>query len=274
MYDRFRWTAASARRNRLTREYEPLQPFFLLELAKKAGCKTFLDVGANIGAYSLFATLAPTVQKIVAFEADPETSRELRANVALNELDNVIEIQAKAVSSAPGRLSFGIAGKFSGASGVIDTSIHSRSTFSKEVTVEAITLDELFPEPAASPLCIKIDVEGHESAVIDGARAMLTANKAVIQVEGYEEAGGSNSRKLEELGYFRLTAIGPDHYFSNLELLRDPASVIAVYERALQQMIAFNNSNKPVVLELGDFAVQLSGGSAAIARNLKRRIRS
>src|SRR5687768_14085806 len=115
MYDRFRWTDVSARRNRLTMEYEPVQPFFLVALAENAGCGTFIDVGANIGAYTLFATLVPTIQRIVAFEAIPETARELRANLALNGLQPRVEVDERAVSSAPGTVSFGVVSKFSGA---------------------------------------------------------------------------------------------------------------------------------------------------------------
>ncbi len=272
MYDRFRWTDVSARRNRLTMEYEPVQPFFLVALAENAGCGTFIDVGANIGAYTLFATLVPTIQRIVAFEAIPETARELRANLALNGLQPRVEVDERAVSSAPGTVSFGVVSKFSGANSVVDTSIHDRSTFHKQVTVEAVALDEVFPAAGQHPLCLKIDVEGHEGQVVDGARSLLQANEAVIQLEGYEETGTENSGKLEKLGYSRLTALGPDHYYSNMERFRDPAAVIDVFERAIAQMIAYNHRNKAVLLKRGDFALQLTGRSADMARAVAKRL--
>jgi FkbM family methyltransferase len=270
MYDLFQWTRASARRNRLTMEYEPLQPFFLLALAQRAGCATFLDVGANIGAYSLFATRLSDVKRIIAFEPDPRTLAELKSNIALNDFDERIEVQAKAVSSKQGNLTFGVVGKLSGANSVIDTSIHDRADFNSEVTVETITLDQLFAQPSAHPLCIKVDVEGHEGEVVEGARTMLKTNRAVIQIEGYEQ--DRSRQRLEKLGYIKLTHIGPDHYYSNLPTLNDPALVVEVYERASSDMIAFYHRNKPVRLELGEIAVQLTGKSAAAARNLKRRI--
>lgn len=268
MYDRFRWTNLSARRNALTLEYEPLQPFFILALAEKAGCGLFLDVGANIGAYALFATLIPTVERVVAFEANPETIDELKANIALNGL--AIEVQGKAVSSAPGTVSFGVVSKFSGANSVVDTSIHGQTAFHKEVTVEAITLDQMFPEPIGRPVALKIDVEGHEAQVLEGARAMLAANRAVIQMEGYDDS--ASERILRELGYFRLTRIGPDHYFSNIETLRDPAEVVGVYERAAEEMIAYNHRNKAVTIRRGDVGLQLTGKSGDFARDLAKRL--
>jgi len=272
MYDQFRWTNVSARRNRLTMEYEPLQPLVLFALAESAACGTFIDVGANIGAYSLFATLVPTVERVVAFEANPDTVNELQKNVLLNDLGRKVEVQAKAVSNAHGTVTFGVVSKFSGANSVVDTSIHDASTFHSQVEIEAITLDSMFSEALPHPLCIKIDVEGHESQVIDGARAMLNANKAVIQLEGYDSFGGSHIQTLEGLGYWKLTSVGPDQYFSNIDALADPAIMVGVYERAAAELVAYNHRNKAVMVKRGDFAVQLTGRTGDFARNLAKRV--
>jgi precorrin-6B methylase 2 len=58
------------------------QPYVLLALAEQAGCELFVDVGANIGAYSLFASLIPTVSRIVAYEANPHAADQLRVNAS------------------------------------------------------------------------------------------------------------------------------------------------------------------------------------------------
>ena len=272
MYDQFRWTNVSARRNRLTMEYEPLQPFFFVALAAEAGCGTMLDVGANVGAYSLFGSLIPGIERVVAFEPNPDAIREIQANIALNSLARVVEVQGKAVSSSPGTVSFGVISKYSGANSVVGTSIHEPSSFHKQVEVEAITLDQFMPSPDERPLSIKIDVEGHEAEVIRGARRLLAGNQTVIQLEGYGQRDDTNVRSLEELGYFRLTGIGPDYYLSNIEAFRDPAAVVRVYERAAREMIDYNHRNKSVLLKRGDFGLELSGRSAGIARGLAKRL--
>lgn len=271
MYDRFRWTNVSARRNQLTMEYEPLQPFFLCALAERVGCSTFLDVGANVGVYSLFATLVPSIERVIAFEANCDTANELKSNIALNQLDARIEVQGKAVSNASGTVTFGVVSRYSGANSVVNTSIHDASTFHSRLEVESVTLDSIFPQPVPRPLCIKIDVEGHEGEVIDGGRVMLKANKAVIQLEGYETSGGPHVQKLNELGYSKLTAIGPDIYFSNIDTLAESKEVIGVYERATAELLAFNHRNKAVVVKRGDIALQLTGEAGDFARNLAKR---
>jgi len=272
MYDQFRWTNVSARRNRLTMEYEPIQPFLLIALAEAAAARTFLDVGANIGAYSLFATNISMIARIIAFEANPEAASELRANIVLNNLGDTIEVIEKAVSDTSAAVTFGIVSKFSGANSVVDTSIHSKTGFHVELKVEAVTLDELFSSAAEGPFCIKIDVEGHEPNVIRGARAFLSESKAVIQIEAYPGGKNETERQLEEFGFFHLTAIGPDHYYSNIESLGDAAAMLRIFERAVTDLIAYNHRNKAVLLKRGDFALHLTGQTAAVARRWAQRL--
>jgi FkbM family methyltransferase len=272
MYDRFRWTSVSARRNGVTTEYEPVQPYLLLSLAEIAGCGVFLDVGANIGAYSLFATLVPGIQRIVAFEANPKTARELNRNIVLNGLENRIELIEKAVSSSAGRVRFGLVSTYSGANSVIGTTIHDRSKFHEEFTVETVALDDLFPQPISTSICIKIDVEGHESEVIDGSRTLLRSNRGVVQIEAHKHAESSSGDKLRELGYVRLTRIGPDHYYSNIDEFKDRAKVLRGYEQAIDQMIANNHRNKTVVLRRGGIGLELSGKTAMVARSLAKHL--
>ena len=273
MYDRFKWTSASLRRNRLTQEYEPLQPFFFIALAERAACRTFIDVGANIGAYSLFATLAPSVRHVVAFEADPATFAELKRNVSLNSLDTSIKVHGSAVSDAAGELAFGSVGRLSGANSVVSTSIHESTNFRDRYMVEATTLDNVFATGADEPLAIKIDVEGHEPAVLKGGEALLRANRAIIQIECYERSGNESRRLLSKLGFEQLTAIGPDHYFTNIDELRDANALIPVYEQASRELIDYYHRDKPVTVEAGDLRIEVTGRSADFARNLKRRVR-
>ena len=270
MYDRFKWTSGSFRRNRLTQEYEPLQPFFFVALAERAGCQTFVDVGANIGAYSLFATLIPTVRGIFGFEADPATFEELKRNVRVNNLEQRIEIRSNAVSDAVGTLTFGSIGHLSGGNSVVSTSIHHASKFRNRYTVEATTLDQMFAGSVLGPIALKIDVEGHEPEVLDGGKSMLRANPAVIQIECYEGSGSETRNRLDNLGFGQITTIGPDQYFTNVDPLLDPGVVIATYERAVGDMIAYYHRDKPIVVERGDFKLEVVGKSADLARRLKQ----
>jgi FkbM family methyltransferase len=261
MYECFRWSGPSRHRNRMTAEYEPLQPYFLIELAAQAECRTFLDIGANIGVYSLFMSLVPSIQRIVAFEPSPAAAAELRANSSLNDV--AIELHQQAVSSRVGNASFAVISNLSGANSLNGTSIHDTAS-ARQIEVETISLDSL---SLSGPLCLKIDVEGHELEVARGAENLLRANKAVIQIESNcPEAG----RLIETLGYELLTRIGPDEYYSNIEGL----SVLSVYEAASARMIEYNHSVRRVTVGRGDFLLSIGGRTAQAARRVAKKLRA
>jgi FkbM family methyltransferase len=265
MYHRFRWTNVSVRRNAITAEYEPFQPYFLLAVAAKAECRTFVDVGANIGAYSVLASQLPSLRRIVAFEANRSAAKELQVNFSLNDID--ADVREAAVSDKAGKVEFGVVSKFAGNNAVLETSIHERSLFHETVTVDAVTLDDELSDPEG-PICLKVDVEGHEPAVLRGAREVLRRARCVIQIENYR---GEVAPVLEELGYSQITKIGPDYYFSNIASLIEPAVVISLYEAACRAQIEANHENKLVTLRRGDFGLQISGKSYDRAKRLAQK---
>lgn len=255
MYDRFQWSGVSNRRNMATAEYEPIQPYYLMALAEQAKARTFLDIGSNIGAYSVFASLIPSVERIIAFEANPHAAKEIMANAKLNGLE--IEVVKKALSSKDGMASFSLVSTYAGNNG-IDVNVLDPH---KRIIVETIPLDSMELD---GPLCLKIDVEGHELPVIQGALDTLRLNKCVVQMEGYDNKA---AKKLMSLGYSKLTRIGPDDYFTNMKL-----SAIEAYELAASRMIADNHRAKAVTMKRGDFALTITGRAAETARSVAKRI--
>lgn len=259
MFDLFRWSGASRRRNLALAEYEPIQPYFFIELAARARCVTFLDVGANIGAYSIFASRIPTVRRVIAFEANPRAAREVATNARLNNLE--IEVHQCAVSDRSGEVTFGLVSDFAGNNAIVSSALHK--SFRRTVTVKAVALDDM-PAPDG-PMCLKIDVEGHEAAVIDGARKLLTRRECVVQMEGYKDDAGE---RLKAMGYARLTQIGPDVYYSNISGL----SVVEIYEQAMQEIIDSRHRAQAVTVKRGDVSLSLDGRTAAYARMFVKKI--
>lgn len=259
MLDLFRWSGASNRRNIAMAEYEPIQPYFLIELAGQARCVTFIDIGANIGAYSIFASLIPTVRRIIAFEANAKAAREMAINARLNGLD--IEIHQNAVSDRAGDVEFGLVTDLAGNNAIVSSAMHEE--FRRTVTIKAMKLDDM-PVPEG-PICLKIDVEGHEPAVVEGARKLLTSQKCVVQMENYQ---GDAANDLERMGYARLTEIGPDAYFSNI----DGLSALEAYEDAMRAIIDSRHRNKAIRLKRGDLSLTLTGRTAKFARMVAKKM--
>lgn len=123
----------------------------------------FVDVGANIGSYTVLASAVCGAQTI-AFEPDQETIRALQRNIAANGIGDRVAVVEAAVGARPGRVHFTI-GK--------DTTnrvLPQSGTATREVDLR--TLDDVLENK--HPLLIKIDVEGFEREVISGAESTLS----------------------------------------------------------------------------------------------------
>lgn len=260
MYSEFDWNYAALARNRLTKQYEPLQPFLLMALARTFGADTFLDVGANIGAYSVFFSTMPNLIELHAFEADPDTFRVLAKTLDRNGLAQRVTAHPLAASNRAGEITFGVVGHLSGSNSVLESSIHDAGKLKKNITVQCERLDALI-EAKDRRICLKIDVEGHEPEVIEGAAALLSENAALIQIEHYERDRRRAIPELRDAGFADLIRIGPDYYLTNRPDLFSKDTIIAAVEEAAASMIHSNLVDRAAKRKrrLKDFFARLWG---------------
>ena len=146
------------------RRYEPA----VWEFISSHGGRVFVDVGANVGGYSV--GLASRFGLVVAVEPSPEARRILRRNMELNRLSN-IRVVDKAVSSQRGPV------RLFHAKRLVNYSISHPSTSYSEV--ETVTLGELLAEHETVDV-LKVDVEGAELDVIQSGLRFITRVKYVI----------------------------------------------------------------------------------------------
>ncbi|MEU9634563.1 FkbM family methyltransferase [Streptomyces tendae] len=143
----------------------------------------FVDVGANIGAFSVLAArLVGAEGRVVAIEASPDLHGSLVRNVRLNALGNVRALNA-AVSDRARTLTFALASsRNTGANSIVPYDGPVESSF----RARARPLPELLDAAEiASARVIKIDVEGAEGSVVRGLAPLLSALRpdAEITVE-------------------------------------------------------------------------------------------
>ncbi|MEV8419967.1 FkbM family methyltransferase [Streptomyces niveus] len=132
---------------------------------------TFIDVGANIGYYTVLASgLVGGAGQVVAVEASPDFHQRLLEQVRLNRRDNVRAVNG-AVSDGQRTLTFVLASSSNmGANSIVPYDGPAESSFE----VEAFPLGELLaPEEISTARVIKIDVEGAEGSVVRGMIPML-----------------------------------------------------------------------------------------------------
>lgn len=139
----------------------------------------FVDVGANIGAYTLIASEVPGVH-VLSFEPNPTAFAKLGTNVMLNGRANV-ELLNMAAGSAPGELHMTDNG-----ADVLNHVVTGGGAGTIAVLVD--TLDAVCRRQGAWPKLIKMDVEGHEPQVLEGALECLAQVLAVIVENGERDA--------------------------------------------------------------------------------------
>jgi len=136
---------------------------------------TALDVGASIGIYA--AEMSRYAANVIAFEANPEVAAFASKVAAHN-----VEVIDKALSSRAGLTTLTVPLNAKGRAVTELASIAAKAAEENDVTIDVETrrLDDF---PIANCSFIKIDVEGHEEAVLDGASALIAAQRPVLMIE-------------------------------------------------------------------------------------------
>lgn len=131
----------------------------------------YVDIGANIGTLSLALYTSFKNLKVYAFEANPKTYNCLVENFKLNNLKDSVTFQL-ALGKNEGEVNFADAGT-DDQNGVIESTRYSR----RFVTVPMKKMDDIFLLPNIDLL--KIDVEGYELFVLEGAIDNLKRCKVI-----------------------------------------------------------------------------------------------
>jgi len=157
----------------------------------------FYDVGAHIGFYSLIAArLVGPAGHISAFEPDPKNAETLRENASRNGFSAVCVVCA-AVSDGDEVVQFRRSGQDgpSRMSGMMVRENLPGTPGSEIFSCSAVSLDSICASHR-TPNLVKIDVEGAELRVLDGARSLLGQNKPVLIIEIHDQKDLSAVRSL------------------------------------------------------------------------------
>ena len=172
----------------------------------------FFDIGANVGTYSWIAR-SEGVKEILLFEPDVTNQRLLGATIQRNSIDNCF-LMPFAVSSKVGIEKF-LVDNASGTTGslVDDTknksSLHSAYGMNRFRSVLTLKLDVFCEFASKKRTMLKIDVEGAEKLVFEGAQKFLSMNNPFVLIEAFERR---NLEPLEVLGYHVVDLLENHNY--------------------------------------------------------------
>jgi FkbM family methyltransferase len=181
--------------------YEFRAMAFLLHLLRPGDL--FIDVGANLGSYTLLACAARGARGM-AFEPVPSSFARLVENLRLNAIEDRVRCLSQAVGAEPGTLAFRA-----------DRHAQNRPLAPGEqcanpIQVPLTTLDQALA--GEEPFLLKIDVEGYETAVIQGAQQTLqrpSLHAVIMELKGRGSRYGFDEAralgKMLDLGFQTFT---------------------------------------------------------------------
>jgi FkbM family methyltransferase len=149
------------------------------EACRKPGL--LVDVGAHNGFFSLLYAAADPSNRVLAFEPSNDLRSRASHLTAINHLAHQIEISASAVADKSGIVEFFA----DSSSGFVQAQAYPGNEPSgfHPVTLRATTLDEACAERALVPSLVKVDVEGYELEVLQGAKTVLERHRPTIFLE-------------------------------------------------------------------------------------------
>lgn len=187
--------------------YEPHVTNVVKSILKEGD--VFLDLGANLGYFSLLASrLVTNTGKVIAFEPNPQNQQLILTSILKNEASNV-NLYPYAVSNTSCILRFTTVGSNGG---VVTAFSQDQRHY---LLVQAVVLDEiLYREPRID--VVKIDIEAHEPSALRGMKALISKHKPTIITEFHPWAMQLNNpeapveylRQIHDLGY-KISVIEP-----------------------------------------------------------------
>ena len=173
-----------------------------------------VDVGANAGEFSYF--MAKYARGVVAFEPNPELWPGLRQLVG-----HRLKIEGVALSTAPGTASFRYVEDNTGVATIEASNKLGMIDDAGKIKTRTVPVQTLNSYELQDVSFIKIDVEGHEEAVIDGAIETLRRCRPALLIKSENRHNPGAPRRLAD----RLAKLGYHGFYLRDGERRDMAAV-------------------------------------------------
>ncbi|BCW88335.1 hypothetical protein sos41_14740 [Alphaproteobacteria bacterium SO-S41] len=244
---------------------------FLSKARLERPINSILDVGANIGLASFCIHDLVPAAIVHAFEPSRQTFTLLERNISHNGLSDSVHVHCLAAGDTNGSLSFRDDEDFLAGSAV--------GTGDDAYEVAGVTLDAFAAAQGIAAIdMIKIDVEGYELAVLDGARETIRANDPIVFFECNPSALVRSNIELRDFLEAASNHLGDLYVVDRLSGDRLPIGRGAAAEAGLRAMITshwdvFDLVNLPASRPLAPLPPPQEALSGSFSRWLRRTLR-
>lgn len=136
----------------------------------------FVDIGANLGIYSLFALTTGAYSRVIAVEPMPLNFNALKTNIKLNELEDKAILYNQPLYSHTLMVNFEFNDERVGSSGGQVVEDPSNTEKINTAQVQTLTGDDLIEANQIKQCVIKLDVDGLELEILKGFKKSLSKN--------------------------------------------------------------------------------------------------
>jgi len=184
-----------------SRDINTINEIFLFKIYNKYirnNSSTIIDIGANIGAFSILIASTMKECKVYAYEPSNETFNILNSNVFLNKLHKKVKIEKKAIASKSGKRKFNVyPGNFEA------SSLYKMANLPSYIEdVECISINDVFRQNKIQHCdLIKIDYEGAEYEIIKSMNKKILGKVDSILIEYHLGDTDSIKTKLLNSGF-------------------------------------------------------------------------
>lgn len=165
-----------------------------------ADAKVVVDAGANIGTFSIYAS-ARNVEEIYAIEPFPETFSQLQENIAINGLQNKIELKSLALANESGERDMDVNSGPSQSRGLLQKADQNHG-----LKVSTLTLSDFLKSIKKDQVdLLKIDIEGGEHEVFHSSEDETIQKFKYIAMEYHPNASKTELFERLKRANFQLT---------------------------------------------------------------------
>jgi FkbM family methyltransferase len=184
IYNFFVW--CSFRKNKMSHsiirkcDFEDLKELNLIKILSRDKSTFIFDCGSNFGFYSLYLASLNENNQVIAFEASPKTYQELKKNIEENEFKNIQCHNLALTNNDNQTLTF-----FESSNDWESSLIESNFNDKTKTIISSAKLDSFEDriEKKNQHIIIKLDVEGYEMQVLDGAKKIIEKYSPIIILE-------------------------------------------------------------------------------------------
>ena len=178
---------------------------------------TFIDVGANQGAYSRVACkLVGETGQVITIEPQPQFARNIKKSFCIDAKLCKFQVHQIAVGDHDGTIDLLVPKSYSGTAGIFNE--HSGTHRHTKLKVPIKRFDDAIDWKSFSkPVFIKLDIEGSEFAFLKGARDMLETMKPIILMEiNPSSLSASKTGSVEMISLLTEVGYTKYRYLNNL----------------------------------------------------------